>query len=453
MSAKDIKTLNEDIASIRSVFIGIDSKLEKISSKLEEIERTHTTADTRLQNLEKIIPDVTDKILERLRIVEQTAPVKNSIDLAEFKNLQKSVTDCNSELRQIQQSQHPSLSSVLSAFHATLIQSADQSKSLAKTTTRLLENTVHKMAPPTDHSFASYIDAYNNWLHYNEIGGHMKFYEYLRHAPNILSMYRKKARRHKSDYDFNPELYSDTEFFIEIIKNVFYPGGIEIDAVKQLVLSKRMTGSFSSMKASAYSLHIDSITTILGPIIPDHLIGACWKEVAFAVTDYDFRFFLLSQTPSTLDKFSGIIDERAKIFADSNRSRHTQSHQDSLDFTHASSTHSSHNRSAQSNHRDFHHRNYHHRDSNHRDFHHRDSNHRDSNYRDLNHRDHDFRDSNHSTLQRKTNMVTTSSTSLDDSDSDTKYSNHLSRSVSPGIMKRHLTGTRDFDEPESEDSR
>ena len=90
MSAKDIKTLNEDIASICSVFRGIESKLEKISSKLEEIERTHTMTDTRLQNLEKIIPDVTDKLLERLRIVEQTAPVKNSIDLAEFKNLQKS---------------------------------------------------------------------------------------------------------------------------------------------------------------------------------------------------------------------------------------------------------------------------------------------------------------------------------------------------------------------------
>jgi len=198
-------------------------------------------------------------------------------------------------------------------------------------------------------------------------------------------------------------------------------------------MSKRMTGSFSSVTASTYSLHIDSIATILGPIIPDHLIGACWKEVAFAVTDYDFRFSLLSQTPSTLEKFSGIIDERAKNFADSNRSRNNQSHPDSLDFTHVNSTHSSHTRSAQSNLRDSHHRDYQHRDSNHRDSHHRDS--------------------NHSTLQRKTNKVTTSSTSLNDSDSDTKYGNHLSRSVSPGIMKRHLNGTRDFDESESEDSR
>jgi hypothetical protein len=63
MSAKDIKTLNDDIASIRSVFRGIESKLEKNSSKLEEIERMHTTADTPLQNLEKMIPDGTDIIV------------------------------------------------------------------------------------------------------------------------------------------------------------------------------------------------------------------------------------------------------------------------------------------------------------------------------------------------------------------------------------------------------
>jgi len=89
MSAKDFKTLNEQVATIQSAFKEFGTSLENIATQLKNIEEKQTTIDTRLENLEKIIPGVTDSITERLNIVEQTAPVKNSIDLAEFTNLKK----------------------------------------------------------------------------------------------------------------------------------------------------------------------------------------------------------------------------------------------------------------------------------------------------------------------------------------------------------------------------
>ena len=276
-------------------------------------------------------------ILIRLdKIDEINAQRITPIDLIAFKNLEKEVKDVHAEILALHHTSHPTFTSVISSLDRSLSLFIPQLRTQHETTLSVIENTVNKVSPPTDQSFTAFMDTYNNWLVYRENGGHKSFFSLLLKSPNVLAIYRKKAAKTRHGYDFTPDLMDDTEMFAAIFQDVFFPEGITVDAYKQLLLSKRMYGTFSLQKASLFSFHVYTITTNLRAHLPDHLIAACWKEVAHSVADTDFRYSLLTQNPSSFDHFWTTIEDRSKLMFESTRSRNQFQHQyqsDSLEST------------------------------------------------------------------------------------------------------------------------
>jgi hypothetical protein len=303
----------KEFNDIQDLLTKLTEDLHKASATIITLQETMTTLTP-----PSLIPVIVDSSLFQSTISTLVTEKFNTFKSEITHNNQeqrKNYTDCIDELKILQATTHPNLSSVLNSLSIELMSSREVTKNALESLLRLTELSVNKISTVTDASFSSFFDTWIAFLRYRENRGTLKFSVLLRQSPSVMSIYLIRARTRNQIFSFNFNLH-DEECFTEILTTVFYPDGITVDAYRQLIHAKRMLGPFSIQKAAVLSIHVFSVIQALHGHLPEHHISACWTQTAHAVQDAAFRYSLLTQHPRTFENFWSTIDNRARIFSD-----------------------------------------------------------------------------------------------------------------------------------------
>ena len=293
MSTKD---LSKQLADLTEKFDKFQESFTELKTSLTKLTESTTTLEADVKSLKEF----------------RTGNQHNLSDMS------KQMTDCQQIIDEFRSTGHPSMSQVLQSLSTELMNSRAATSQALEVFTRLTETTINKISAIPDASFFSFFDTWISFLRYRENRGTLSFSSLLRQSPAVMSIYLIRARSRNESFTFTPDL-SDDACFTEILTTVFYPDGITVDAIKQLIQAKRMLGVFSIQKAAALSIHVFSIIHALKGHLPPHHVTACWTQTAHAVQDNGFRYSLLTQHPLNYESFWSTIDNRARIYSETFR--------------------------------------------------------------------------------------------------------------------------------------
>ena len=236
----------------------------------------------------------------------------------------------------------PPLSDVMINLTSVLKEFLGLTKDLHRTNARLYETAVNKVSPPEDDSFSTVLTTYLKHKIYRRNGGSLSFRELLSQAPEIIELIVKRAQLRDPTYEFPDISIMDDNFLSHLIEKVYYPTGFSISAFRILINTKPLLGKFTLQKAAAYGLHVHTIITTIIQKLLLHQIDSCWQVVIKGVIDdHKFQNSLRNQDPTSYDQFWSIIDDRARIFSESDSST---DHQDQQKFALSPSSPSYNNR-------------------------------------------------------------------------------------------------------------
>ena len=212
----------------------------------------------------------------------------------------------------------PTVSDALNGITLALRDTAQISMQLHRTTSRLHESATNKISPPADDSLGSLVSTYIKHDTYKSNNGSLSFRELLCQAPDIIRIFEQRARTTDPLYSFPSEAIPDKDMLTHLIDRVYYPHGFPISGFRILIRSKLFTGKFTTQKSSEYALHIFTIVNSIKHKLQVHQVDNCWKVVTNGVVDdTNFQYSLATQSPTSFDSFWSIIQDRARIFEES----------------------------------------------------------------------------------------------------------------------------------------
>ena len=322
-SAKEIKDLKATVDTLETKVTELTATVTDLSSNLEKLAKNlHAQFEVILAkyfpngpvdfpNLESRIETIDGAVFkhtDRLSTISETL-IRHQGHISDTRGILATAAHFNT----------PPLSDALIGLTEVLRDNHKISSALHVTTTRIHESTVNRIVPPEDDSFGSVMIASMQHSTYKKNGGTISFSELLHQAPDIITLLTKRAESRNISYVFPPKnSLNDDDFIGHLLDTVYHPNGFNISGFITLLEMKPFVGFFSIKKASAYAMHVHAIVTILGSRLPSHQIDQYWQAVVLGVKeDTNFQHSLTTQSPNKYENFWSTIDDRSRIFSES----------------------------------------------------------------------------------------------------------------------------------------